>query len=110
MFQDQPDVSNGTRQASGHIVTDFRLNQAFVSAVGEEKARHTLEVLTHVAAECHGGDRTIIQSRLRTGLTAAGVQVSEVELASFADEISRSDRPMQIGEPNPYETLSRRVG
>lgn len=104
-MQDQPDVAHGTLQASGHIVTDFRLNAAFVAAVGEPKAQRTIEVLTHVAAECEGRDRRMIQSRLRTQLQAIGVHLSEVELDSFADQLSRSERTMQVGEANPHERL-----
>lgn len=105
-MQDQPDVAHGTLQASGRIVTDFRLNAVFVAAVGEDKARRTIEVLTHIAAECDGRDRRLIQSRLRTQLQAIGVRLSDVEIDSFADEISRSERTMQIGEANPHERVA----
>ncbi|MCB1253156.1 MAG: hypothetical protein M9891_06515 [Austwickia sp.] len=105
-MQDQPDVSNGTRQPSGHIVTDFILNAAYVEAVGEPLARRTLEVLVHVAQECIGRERGVIEERLRERLTAIGVRLSDVELDSFADEISRSDRTMSIAEPNPYLQLT----
>lgn len=103
---DQPDVANeeaGTRQPSNRIGTEFHLNDAFVEAVGRDKAQALLDLLDGMVAEHGGADLDAIRDRLGQGLDAIGVQMSDVELASFADQIARSEQAVRPGQDNPNE-------
>lgn len=100
---DEPQVTNGTRQPSGRIATDFHLNRNFVDSVGEDVARRFLEVLRDVARTHGHAARDEIAEELRTRVADIGVGISDVELDSFADEINRSERVMGAGEANPYD-------
>lgn len=103
---DQPDVPHveaGTRQPSHRIGTYFQLNERFVEAVGADKAQALLDLLKEVGASHAGASMTDITARLREGLDAIGVELSPPEIDSYADEIARSERIVDPGEPNPNE-------
>lgn len=100
---DEPEVTNGTRQPSRRFAVDFHLNDAFVTAVGSAKAQEFLDIL-HEVANTHGHEeRTVIEAELRRRMDRIGIQVSDVEMDSFADQINRSDGTVQAVHHNPYD-------
>lgn len=103
---DQPDVANieaGTRQPSNRIGTDFHLNEKFVEVVGPKKAQALVDLLNRMVEEHDGAPISEVADRLRQHLGGIGVQMSEPEIDSFADQIVRSERSVGEVETNPNE-------
>ncbi len=100
---DEPEVREGTRQPSGRIGADFHLNDGFVAAVGEEKAERFLQVLRETADAYPHHGREEIKAEISRRLDAIDVRVSDVELDSFADTISRSEGAVDPAEHDKPE-------
>lgn len=75
-----------------HRGTHFTLNPGFVEDIGEAKAREFLNILNEVGAHMHQHPRAEISTELGRRFDSLGVSLAPVELDSFADEISRSER------------------
>lgn len=93
---DEPQVTHGSRQPSGRITTDFRLNDKFIEAVGPAKAQALLDILHEVGISHIGRPQPEVEAELRRRIEAIDVAVTDPEIDGFADQISRSEEIVDL--------------
>ncbi|MDO5697783.1 MAG: hypothetical protein Q4G51_07390 [Dermatophilus congolensis] len=86
-----PDEDFVAAERARHIGTEFHLNSVFVESIGHERAELFVETLRQVGARCTHHTRDEVHQVLARALDDIDVRISDVELDSFADEISRSN-------------------
>lgn len=100
---DQPEMTNGTRQPSGHFAVRFDLNQGFNDQVGQAKADECVAVLMEVADGFGHEPMDVIERELAPRVKGIGIHPHETELRAFADQINRSDAAVHPDQPNAYD-------